>query len=248
MSIKMLPAGKDRVIRCVYLLLCMTITSCSLGPAQPAGVDQQSVQYADVDGAAWHACRFRMSFEEGDEPDWHIDLALAHVVVGPILEDYRDELVFWRFHRRAAHDKAGHQFSFIFYADSKTSSTLASAIMASSWLTRLQQADVVTWASCRDQGAWQGSEISDSSGKSWSEEIRNAWPLYIMGVSEFWLDMIRQLAAAEATQNAADPESLLAEYKSVNDQLTEQWQQQGRHALLHHLNAVFGYSPLLMRY
>jgi len=30
--------------------------------------------------------------------------------------------------------------------------------------------------------------------------------------------------------------------------MTDIWQEQGQHAMLHHLNAVYAYQPLLMRY
>ena len=35
-------------------------------------------------------------------------------------------------------------------------------------------------------------------------------------------------------------------YARLNDRLCGIWQQQGRHAFLHHLNALFGYVPLLV--
>ena len=35
-------------------------------------------------------------------------------------------------------------------------------------------------------------------------------------------------------------------YSRVNDEITEVWQKKGRHAYLHHLNAIFGYEPLIL--
>jgi hypothetical protein len=43
------------------------------------------------------------------------------------------------------------------------------------------------------------------------------------------------------------PQSLqdyLAFYKEVEESVTEAWKKEGRHAYLHHLNAMFGYEPL----
>ena len=232
------------------MVTCMLIAACSISPEQPRE-DQPGVQYAAGEGMAWHACRFRMPYESESSPDWHVDVALAHLVVAPVLDEYRSELLFWRFHRRAAHDRAGHQFSFIFYTEDDTASALASTILTQPWLDRFEKADVVTWISCADSGGWQGGEISDSSDSDWSEEVQHSWPFFIMGVSEFWLDLIQQIAATEV--NAVNPrhanvDNVLAGYERVNSELASQWQQQGRHALLHHLNAMFGYSPLLMRY
>ena len=47
-----------------------------------------------------------------------VDLLLAHAVVEPVLRKHAKEIYWWRFHRRALRDKLGHQFSFLFYADS----------------------------------------------------------------------------------------------------------------------------------
>ncbi len=32
----------------------------------------------------------------------------------------------------------------------------------------------------------------------------------------------------------------------MNDAVDDMWRQEGRHAFLHHLNAVFGYQPLVI--
>ena len=39
-------------------------------------------------------------------------------------------------------------------------------------------------------------------------------------------------------------EDYLAFYKKVEESVTEAWKREGRHAYLHHLNAIFGYEPL----
>jgi hypothetical protein len=33
-------------------------------------------------------------------------------------------------------------------------------------------------------------------------------------------------------------------YTRIDELVTEAWQEEGRHALLHHLNAMFGYRPI----
>jgi len=231
------------------LLFCLLIAGCA--PPPSTSVKPEPVQYAETAGAAWHACRFRMPYETGTKPDWHVDLILAHRVVAPVLEKYRNDVVFWRFHRRAGPGEAGHQFSFLFYADDEPASELAAAIADSPWLARLQQAGVVTWRSCADRGGWQGPEVAASSDPNWNEDVQRAWPHFIMGVSEFWLDLIRQGTNEEVTQRhpeTAQLPLLLDEYQALHERVTARWREQGRHALLHHLNAIFGYSPLLMRY
>ena len=39
-------------------------------------------------------------------------------------------------------------------------------------------------------------------------------------------------------------EEIEAFYNQINESIIELWQEEGRHALLHHLNAIFGYEPL----
>ncbi|GAA4959031.1 hypothetical protein GCM10025791_44900 [Halioxenophilus aromaticivorans] len=45
---------------------------------------------------------------------------LADQVVEPMLTAMAEPIALWRFHRRAGRDKAGHQFSFMFYTDDGT--------------------------------------------------------------------------------------------------------------------------------
>jgi hypothetical protein len=88
--------------------------------------------------------------------------------------------------------------------------------------------------------------IEDTSDKNWPVSIQKAWPYYIMGVSQMWLNLIAQVADDDLK---SDPPSSIEEmetfYKQVNETVTDLWQKQGRHAFMHHLNALFGYEPLI---
>jgi hypothetical protein len=81
--------------------------------------------------------------------------------------------------------------------------------------------------------------IKDTSDPSWTPEMQRAWPHYIMGVSRFWLELIHELAAS--ADKSAD---LDTRYAAISDELDNLWLHQGDHALLHHLNAVFGYREV----
>jgi len=67
-----------------------------------------------------------------------------------------------------------------------------------------------------------------------------------MGVSQMWLNLIVQVAG-DSLEN--DPPSSLQEaeafYKRVDETVTDLWQNKGRHAFMHHLNALFEYKPLI---
>jgi hypothetical protein len=66
-----------------------------------------------------------------------------------------------------------------------------------------------------------------------------------MGVSQMWLSSIMEIA--ENTPPQQGPSSLqemLAFYRSIDEALRKLLREQGRHSLLHHLNAIFGYEPV----
>ena len=44
---------------------------------------------------------------------------------------------------------------------------------------------------------------------------------------------------------AKNMKAMVAFYQEVNTTLSELWRKEGRHAFLHHLNALFGYEPLI---
>jgi hypothetical protein len=69
-----------------------------------------------------------------------------------------------------------------------------------------------------------------------------------MGVSQMWLHLISEIAEHNASRQA--PSSLIEYqdfYRQVNESVQASWQEEGRHAFLHHLNAIFGYEPVIGR-
>jgi len=88
--------------------------------------------------------------------------------------------------------------------------------------------------------------IKHTSDPSWPALIQKSWPYYIEGVSQMWLNLIAETVAAMPTADV--PLSLdeyEALYKEVNATIISLWENNGRHAYLHHLNALFGYKPLV---
>ena len=65
-----------------------------------------------------------------------------------------------------------------------------------------------------------------------------------MGVSRMWLQLISELAdqSPGVSGVSGNPDS----YRQVQAGITDLWQTEGRHAFLHHLNALFGYEPLII--
>lgn len=196
---------------------------------------------ADPAGAAesWWYVRFRLTWPEGEEPLWWPDLLLADQVVRPVLDAERATISLWRFHRRAARDEAGRQFSFIFRATPATAARVNAWIAADLLVVRLQGEGLVRMVVYEDPITVRRLGVGDTSDKSWSPEMQAAWPWFIMGVSRLWLELIREIGKREGL-----PKELKARYAAIEQVLNERWRDEGGHALLHHLSAVFGYQEL----
>lgn len=188
---------------------------------------------------SWWYVRFRLTWPEGEEPLWWPDLLLADQVVRPVLDAERATISLWRFHRRAARDEAGRQFSFIFRATPATAARINARIAADPLLAHLQGERVVQTVGYDDPDHPQRLGIGDTSDKSWPPEMQVAWPYFIMGVSRLWLELIREIGKKQEW-----PKEPLARYAAIEKALNELWQDEGGHALLHHLSAVFGYREL----
>ena len=193
----------------------------------------------------WWYARFAMNWPQDKEPSWYVDPLLAHLVVSPVLNQYGNDIVLWRFHRRAVRDQAGHQFSFIFYASPETAREIFATLQADSRLKAMKDRGVITRDTYDDTSTITRPNLEDTSDRHWSLPIQKSWPFYIMGVSEMWLNLIREVVSqTPADKIPANPDKLLGFYEQVNKAIEEMWQEEGQHAFLHHLNAIFGYEPL----
>jgi hypothetical protein len=186
-----------------------------------------------------------MKWPEDTEPSWHVDLFLALEIVSPVLDQYRKDIILWRFHRRAHRDQTGHQFSFIFYCHPSKAQQVYDAMKSDVDLAEMKTTGIIIKESYDDTGRIQRPRIEDTSDSTWPRSIRKSWPYFIMGVSQMWLDLIKQIAAEHS--NGGGPlsiEETLAFYEEINESLTETWREQGSRVLLHHLYALFGYEPI----
>jgi hypothetical protein len=189
--------------------------------------------------------RFRMAWPENTEPSWHVDLLLANLVISPVLEEHRSDIALWRFHRRAARDQTGHQFSFIFYASPETALAVFHEVDSTALLKEMEKNGFIVEARYDDTDKVKRPNLGETSDGRWSPELKTAWPYFIMGVSETWLRLVADMASQESGEY--DPSSLddtLLLYHKVNERLNALWENEGQHAFLHHLNAVFGYERI----
>jgi len=195
----------------------------------------------------WWAIRFQNDWPEGMTAEWYMDALIAHRIIAPVHEIYRDQISLWRFHRRAARDGAGHQFSFIFYTDTATATEVFNAVREDSLLAELQKVGKIRRFFTDGTGQITKPGIGDTSDQSWSPIVKNTWPYFIMGVSQTWLEMIdAEAGRREMIIDNASIETLQDQYRRIDGDVRKAWQLEGHHAFLHHLNAVFGYTPIIV--
>ncbi|MGE3500183.1 MAG: hypothetical protein AB7N53_20160 [Candidatus Binatia bacterium] len=224
----------------VAWLLAGLFAGCATAPA-PTGLGTTGAGLvAPRADQHWQTVCFRMPFDDAGHPVWARDLVLADRVVAPALAAHAAEIPLWRFHRRAARDGAGHQFSLLVFADPGVHADLRRHIEASpllaAWRTHGELREVTF--ECR--AAQRSPEVAATSDPAWDPAIQRAWPHFIMGVSASWLALVHDLAQGVD----AEADDLVAAYAKVDARITELWGAQGQHAFLHHLGAVYGYRPV----
>lgn len=224
----------------------MMLAGCSVhAPVKtPEVTDQLTEKY--IEGHNWWYVRCRLNWPEDQKPDWYLDTLIAHQIIAPVLERYDGQIQLWRFHRRAARDSSGHQFSFILYASVQTATDIYSDLQADALLEELVSERIITKVIYDDLSRTNRTGIADTSDPAWSPAVQNTWPHYIKGVSRMWLGLIGEIAESTEIENSPETiEEMQIFYSGVNESITEVWRNKGRHAFLHHLNALFGYEPLL---
>lgn len=238
-----------RTSRALLFVVLLFAGCAGAPPMQPSRV---TVPGAWIDDGAthsggevrWHTTCFRMPFDERGRAVWARDLLLADRVLAPILAQHRDQIALWRFHRRAAHDSAGHQFSVLLYTDDTVYAAIAARIDADPLLVRLRDSGEIKSVQHGCRARESRPELGATSDPHWDPAVQRSWPYFIMGVSASWLALIRDLGAAmSAGASDADRDSV-AYYAAIDARLSELWATQGQHAYLHHLSGIYGYRPL----
>jgi hypothetical protein len=229
-----------------FIVLVMAIAGCATTVKRKAVETIEPPPAEIASSAGWWSARFRMYWPPEEEPFWHTDLLIAHKIVAPVLLQYKDRIYLWRFHRRATRDRAGHQFSFIFYASAQTAYQVFETLRSNALLSEMAYTGRVIEEVYDNPDRITKPRIKDTSDPSWPSLIQKSWPYYIKGVSQMWLNLITETVAdmptADAPLSLDEYEEL---YKKVNATITSLWENNGRHAFLHHLNALFGYKPIV---
>jgi len=234
-----------RVTLILMLAIAAVAAGCAstAGPTGPASVSAQPPESLAGE-TGWWSVRFRMDRPSGNTR-WEKDLLIAHRIIAPLILAYRDEIELWRFHRRSAADERGHQFSFLFFAPAETAANINHRVQADPLANQLLASRIVTAVLTDSVRQNARPAVGDTSDSNWSTVMQDAWPYYMMGVSRMWLEMIDRFAQETGFDDAPTAENLLAHYESVSEAVTRVWQSESQHALLHHLNAIFGYEAMI---
>ena len=227
----------------LWMSIAITINACSIPSVVVETTDQYQVPAEIPPGQGWWFARFNMAGSEQQSPDWYMGTLIAGEIIAPLLTEHRNDIEFWRIHRRAGRDGDNHVFSFIFYSSAETARLIYQGIDNNELLKQLISEQKITETVSDETTKILRPEISATSDENWSDEIQKTWPSYIMGASQMWLDLVTEYAGQQ--EAGIDP---VERYQQVQKRLTEVWQAEGRHAWLHHLNALYAYQPLLMRY
>ena len=233
----------------VIFLFGMLLTACGAVPpsGETKGVSPKTIQ--DKSLTRWWFVRFYKVWPKDTKAPFYYDPLLADQVVAPVLASHRQQITLWRFHRRAVRDKGGSVFSFLFYSNTATAEKVMSDIRRSKVLKSMLQENLLLRVHYDDLNKRKYLTINATSDKHWPAEIQDTWPYYIMGVSESWLALVKRISTEMSVDEADGSISELVEkYREVSGKLNKLWLKNGRHAYFHHLNTLFGYAPLEVRF
>lgn len=235
------------MIRILVLALSMLLFSACSQHRPPDRVympiSPPAEEQVESEQLSWWSVRFRITWPADSVRDQAMALLLADAVVAPVLRNNSSQIVWWRFHRRAARDHAGHQFSFKFYSSPAVAARIVDEIQHSGILESALEAGMLEKVMYPDTSRPARPGIEATSDPAWPMPIQRTWPSYIMGVSAMWLGLIDELREDEP-EDGDDINILLAQYREIDQKIFELWFEEGQHALLHHLSAVFGYQPI----
>ena len=235
-----------RLISILLIISIMVITGCATTrPAKPSEtIAPPPQEIASSNG--WWSAKFRMQWPAEEQASWHLDLLIAHEVVLPVLAQYQDEILLWRFHRRAVRDPAGHQFSFIFFASAQTAYQVFDMLRSNELLSEMKFSGMIIEDRYDFTDRITKPRIEDASDADWPPAIQKSWPYFIMGSSRMWLNLISEtIADVPSSDHPLSLQENVEQYKKANAAISELWQKKGQHAFLHHLSALFGYKEII---
>lgn len=197
-------------------------------------------------GEDWWDIDFTMNWDREQPPDLFLDALIADQVCAPALASVGGQIRLWRFHRRYAPDAIGHRLRLRVYTDEASADRLFENVRASSVVQWLESDEWVDSVKMMRRVRPEDPPIARASDADWPPAIQASWPWFIMGVSQAWLVLIKEVSA-EQRYEGTSKWTLLDHYRKVDESIDGQWRAFGQHAYLHHLNAIFAYEPIVIR-
>lgn len=238
--------------RLFVILFCAWLSACaSLSLQAPESSVSSNTKHTVITSSAvsgtdqgWWQVGFHRNMQEDEEPAWYMDTLVAYEIIKPILDQYEQQIPLWRFHRRAAVDNSGHQFSFIFYSERSNGELVYKLIKDSQYVKTLQKENYLDRLSFYDINSVARHEIEATSDKNWPIELQKAWPDFAMGISRTWLRLVEGYVARSNEEDSREVTAQVEQFQEISKKIDSVWEQKGGHAFLHHLNALFGYQEL----
>jgi len=158
----------------IVLLTGLLLFGCSTSKKPSASLSLHNIPptYKVLDNTYWWRCNFKNVWPVDKRPDFVIDLFLAHAVVSPILVKHINDIPYWRFHRRAARDQAGHQFSLLFYSKPEIASAVFAEISQSEILIRANAANLVEKVIMDNPSQPNFPDVDATSDHHWSSDLQ----------------------------------------------------------------------------
>ena len=236
-----------RLGRAVVFGLSVLLIACSHRPTtQPAPIGDP---YAGDASRAWSSAAFEFEWPAGKAPDFHLDLLVSHEIVAPAVAAHRTDIALWRVHRRAARDAAGHRLTLHLYSQPGVGDAVLDAVVGHPLVQRLSDHGVLVGVRPTRAANSGRPDRAGTSDANWSPALQRAWPNFIMGVSETWVALIDEHLPDPAVGVVDETtEAKIERYRRAAERITELWRDEGGHAFFHHLSALFGYKPVLLRF
>ncbi len=194
----------------------------------------------------WHSFNFQVLWPEGQAPKWWVDILILDGIVRPVLAQRGPSVGLWRIHRRAFRDAHGHELTFDCLTARDIAGTIDADIRENKAFHFLRANRLLEKYSMRVAGPG----VDAICDKTWPTELQAAWPSYINGVCVALLRLTEALKASYDTfpdinASQVDVAPIERSYQELDRQLAQIWQDYGHRAVLHHVNAIFAYQPVM---
>lgn len=192
----------------------------------------------------WVTVRFKLNDYYADErvndEDSPLHLMIAHEICSPLIEEYKFNIVLWRFHRLYIEKGEGAQNSFRFkiYGDTSLKESLLLKLSENPLVKELKKKRLLQKL---EVDFSDGYRIRDDHDVNYPLLMKEIWPYYINGVSIAWLKAIQHHCRFPNLMKA-DFWTRLDHYAKVIELIEDDWLLYARPAFFHHANALFGYK------